>query len=1672
MAVVRIEDWRGLATAVSPYVLPPGATVRQVNLQMKRPGELRQRPGMEVVYASADYSQVTGMYRASNGINGSDDLIVCTRTSDTQTTIRYQTPPSAGTATWDTSVSAAVTTTSLVSPTFAEDRHGQIYVFHGNGVAPLAISRKTKLATTMGLAAPTVAPAVTPSGNGYFIERVDVLDGGGSYWAAPSIIVSGGGSRVRDARLKAIVQGGAVVAVDVIDGGSGYQTAPTLTVDESAVKGVGFRGFGLIGVDPGLQGFEPVASTTGTTSINSGTVTGVANISIVRVGARVTGSAGIPANATVQKVTPANNTFTILPAASGNATGATLTFHEPTRTGGTTASLSHAYVVDPSATTIAYSFTSSATPADGSNVLTAVASAGRITVGARVTGTPIPANTTVTAVNAVDGTVTLSAAATSSTTSTLTFTQGAAATYDSVSAQYSALIPLTPGTNATTSVTSAGTGASARVVFAALVASLSNNVSAGGAQDSSWPVRPSGAWFGASASTLLSPNQPSNSEYYAPNYYINTDDNQMLTNTVYWYYDFYKWWNNNWDFFAAFTPNFKLNFHSRVTVNVGADGTANGTPFPSQSRYSDGYVYDFSQISLRYYTGSRAELETSTDTEDKWVWTTVPVKTNGTVPYIDVELRPAKKTGSTSYSQYPGYAPPVVRVWLTYCPSSWISGVNDNQINVGWRRTVGSSRPGDNPTTTANRTATDTALGWWTAGAAETGVSSRPIVDFRQGPLESDAAGLAAGTVALLNGGSSMEQGTFFALQFDQVNASHVWEGPNWRNISGYPSLWTDGSILRPSPGNLASYGLTWADTDKAPASPAYSDEYNQTWNTARKTKNFSKYRRRLYFWANAVQAGQQGPPGAVVGTPSVAVPGDNFLNQDRASFTLRQRSDLTSTATMSESYTYTFTACQITPASSTSSITQVSISSGGTNYYGTPQLNYSGNGYGLELDAVVANGQITQVNVTNGGSGFTSPPLITADSEKAKLIPVMRPAMRGTYRCAYRYADWSQTEIAQRSITTVSGQNTVTISSAAGVEPNMVLESDNTPFMARVVSISGTTLTLSAAATATGAVAAIVRDMSRPIAYSDFSPITDIDTTQFSAVPRPTAMVWSLPSVTPPSRATVVEFFRTSGDQSLVFYRLEQYGKATGNSVSIVGTDTMTDEDLFNPDRPFYAAVPVVLPNGGLNAYRFGVPRGDMAVCAAYGDRLWYGVSTSGQNANSVFFSEYDEFESCPAENELAIQNNQKSTDSLTGLVPFATFLLCMQNSHCYALSYNTDPSVDASIQMLAHRGMLSQPCHDLFDDRIFVMDERGIYVMDRSGAVQSLSDPIRNYFDNGLLDLSHRKRFFLKVDQRNSILRAFVVTKGSNATSPNMAFCYHLNLKCWWTESWPNGYTCAVDFRKSLTEQDQPVYGAVDGDVYREGGLRDYTYRAIRSVTVTNGGSGYKTAPKVTVASGQSGCGAAFTAIVVSGVVSEILIDDYGFGYGTLSSGALNTAVALTIEPPASGTTATATATCDPLLEANNSFPQATVAYAVRTGAMELTNDGNANTKDSMQDRSVSVIYRPTETNMDLYLREFFNNSEQPRINVMPRDRGTGWVHDTTGAKTRLNMASSRSALGQATGVAKAQFAGRNYSDMGGADRHVAVELSGPAMPADQSPSEVLLYGLEVAGVASNGG
>ncbi len=68
--MIQIDRWSGLVTNASPYAIPPGATVQQINLQCLVPGKLTARPGMQALaFASADAATqpVRSAFRYQNG---------------------------------------------------------------------------------------------------------------------------------------------------------------------------------------------------------------------------------------------------------------------------------------------------------------------------------------------------------------------------------------------------------------------------------------------------------------------------------------------------------------------------------------------------------------------------------------------------------------------------------------------------------------------------------------------------------------------------------------------------------------------------------------------------------------------------------------------------------------------------------------------------------------------------------------------------------------------------------------------------------------------------------------------------------------------------------------------------------------------------------------------------------------------------------------------------------------------------------------------------------------------------------------------------------------------------------------------------------------------------------------------------------------------------------------------------------------------------------------------------------------------------------------------------------------------------------------------------------------------------------------------------------------------
>jgi hypothetical protein len=554
---------------------------------------------------------------------------------------------------------------------------------------------------------------------------------------------------------------------------------------------------------------------------------------------------------------------------------------------------------------------------------------------------------------------------------------------------------------------------------------------------------------------------------------------------------------------------------------------------------------------------------------------------------------------------------------------------------------------------------------------------------------------------------------------------------------------------------------------------------------------------------------------------------------------------------------------------------------------------------------------------------------------------------------------------------------------------------------------------------------------------YSNLSPATEVDTGEGKE-----HIVWTY---TAPPAGLHVELWRTTSSQALTLYKVATITTGFG-----AYTDSLTDWELLDPDRAEFAGLPILLPNGELNANRFGVPPSSYSVAVMFQDRLWMGADTGGSNANTLRYSETDEPESMPDDNEIVLQSNLRATDYITSLIPYAGALLVMQSRHCYRLTYVSQPLVDTGIFLMAYRGCLNQRCWDIFDGKVYAMDDQGVYSVDPNGNVENLTLPLYDTWRDKI-DYSLRQWFTVRADKRQALLRVCVAVKGDGTTKfPSRMFVYSFDYKTWWEERYPDELTCGTEVRLN-DGQTSLVYGTSGGKLrVLSSGLTDLAAGSINSVTITNPGRGYRRPPLITATGGH---GAEFECgINADGQITGIIIKSPGTKY---SSGSLSIG-----SPDTGGVLATATYTA-----ASSTQP---VYWTYKTGCFEYTNDSQDKRGGQMQSRHCSVTYQPTPNACELNLKAYYNNAAYPRSNVAARDRGTGFVHSDEVPAAVLNMKAVLAQEAESHGVARALFAGRALDDMLGTDRHVSVALSGK----QDGGGRVVLHNVDVYGVNEKGG
>lgn len=513
--------------------------------------------------------------------------------------------------------------------------------------------------------------------------------------------------------------------------------------------------------------------------------------------------------------------------------------------------------------------------------------------------------------------------------------------------------------------------------------------------------------------------------------------------------------------------------------------------------------------------------------------------------------------------------------------------------------------------------------------------------------------------------------------------------------------------------------------------------------------------------------------------------------------------------------------------------VDSVTVTAAGSGYSGTPRLTFaSTDGGGAYAECTVgtggSSGQITAVTVKQGGAYRVAP---TASIEtpnalkprEAKLSAVAQPCIVGKYWCAMRYVDDTSATNNGPIPSSITDLTDIELASPAA---SLTWTWSNTGAEARASRLE-LWRTSSDQALVLYRVASLPRDGSGnfPTTYTDtFSDAELID----PARPASATGAASTDVITAADHAfqngDTVKFLSLTGGAGLTAQTTYYVRDVTSTTFKVAATaggsaiDFTTDISAAKITTGRFGALPIVLPNGQPNARRFQPPPTNKSAIVMFQDRAWYGVDTSGNEPNSLYFSEVDEPESVPDSNELVIQENVKGTDKIAALMPMGAALILFQQRHAYRLSYAAQPVIDASIILLAQRGCLNQRCWDTHDGVAYVVDSIGMYVFDGNSAVP-LSDAVDTFWTDNVIHFASSKWFFVRVDPQTRIVRFF---HSVAAGMPDRALCYHPMTKAWWVEIYSQTFAaseCVISGNRQTV-----IAGGQTGSLYKfDAGAQD---------------------------------------------------------------------------------------------------------------------------------------------------------------------------------------------------------------------------------------------------------
>jgi hypothetical protein len=136
---------------------------------------------------------------------------------------------------------------------------------------------------------------------------------------------------------------------------------------------------------------------------------------------------------------------------------------------------------------------------------------------------------------------------------------------------------------------------------------------------------------------------------------------------------------------------------------------------------------------------------------------------------------------------------------------------------------------------------------------------------------------------------------------------------------------------------------------------------------------------------------------------------------------------------------------------------------------------------------------------------------------------------------------------------------------------------------------------------------------------------------------------------------------------------------------------------------------------------------------------------------------------------------------------IHYSETLLPAFEHRLFNLNYMTDPAVDGHVSFSAARGCVNHRTIIQNGTEAYMMDQRGIYAFDGSGA-QDLSTPIQAVFSGDYdyaIDWSMSEHFHASHNDKDKTLRWFVSMGGFEY--PRHALAYNYRVSRWWIEEYP---------------------------------------------------------------------------------------------------------------------------------------------------------------------------------------------------------------------------------------------------------------------------------------------